>query len=158
MHAGLCSVSPIVIYSPDSDVFEIGMLTYEDWSTSNLEEEKQVFVQIRRPGPDQNVPDIVNINQLVREIRSHPDLQSIPSNTRAKSVVTLYALTGCDFVSFFHGVSKVQFFKHFCDSAAFICGQEGHGLADWGTFLDGVSSTDTDAGGAQTFWRLYLGR
>jgi hypothetical protein len=94
-------------------------------------------VQIRRPGPDQNVPDIININQLASKIEDHPDLQPIPRHKRVASVVTLYALTGCDFVSFFHGISKVQFYKLFCKFASFNGGVDGRTVADWRVSGDG---------------------
>jgi hypothetical protein len=150
LHARLCPVSPILIYSPDSDITEIGLLNRQRWegAATGSAPVKQVYVQIRRPGPDQNVPDVVDINQLAREINAHPDLQAIPHAKRVPSLVTLFALMGCDFVSFFHGISKVQFFELLCECASFISGVDGHTLADWRSSegLEGQAGPSKQAG------------
>ena len=51
---------------------------------------------------------------------SDPDLETIPEEQRAKTIQALFALTGCDFTSFFSGLGKVTFFNTFMKNTRFI--------------------------------------
>ena len=55
---------------------------------------------------------------------SDPDLETIPEEQRAKTIQALFALTGCDFTSFFSGLGKVTFFNTFMKNARFIVGTD----------------------------------
>jgi hypothetical protein len=59
----------ITIYSPDTDITMVGLLTWKKWKGRGLEAKKQVYVQIRRPdGKDNLVPDVVDVNLLGKEL------------------------------------------------------------------------------------------
>lgn len=129
LHALECPCSPVTIFSPDSDVLMVGLLTFPRWSAANRQERggerKQAYVQISRlHGEEANQPGIVDVNQLVAEIEGHPDLQEIEARRRVQCLVSLFVLTGCDFVSFFNGISKRQFLKDFFHEAHFISGTD----------------------------------
>lgn len=132
LHARVSPCSVITIYSPDTDITMVGLLTYHGWRERGLGPEKQVYVQIRRPdGKDNLVPDVVDINLLARELEALEPLQPIPQDKRVESVVALFVWAGCDFTSFFYKLPHVKVFDNLCKEALFVSGQEGHTLADW---------------------------
>ena len=49
-----------------------------------------------------------------------PDLSSIPPEQRPQAIQSLYACTGCDYVSFFAGIGKTRFLSTFFQYAKFI--------------------------------------
>lgn len=132
---------------------------------------KQAYVQISRSSPGEaNRPGIVNVNQLVDAIRLHPDLESIEESRRVECLVSLFVFTGCDFVSFFNGISKTTFLKNLHQEAHFICGTTGHTLADWDVpirsssaeMLKAVTKAETSKGALaappelQPVWGAFL--
>jgi hypothetical protein len=136
LHELECPCSPVTIFSPDSDVLMVGLLTFPRWSAADKQERgggrKQAYVQISRSqGEEANQPGIVDVNRLVAEIEGHTDLQKIEARRRLQCLVSLLVLTGCDLVSFFSGISKRQFLKDLFHEAHFISGTEGFTLADW---------------------------
>jgi hypothetical protein len=134
LHVLKCPCKVVTVFSPDSDVLMVGLLTFEKWSAlgAGAGQEKQIYVQISRSrGEEANQPGIVDVNKLVGVLRRHPDLQTIDERRRVLCIVSLFVFTGCDFVSFFSGVSKKTFLKNFYHEAHFISGATGHGLADW---------------------------
>ena len=56
------------------------------------------------------------MNALERD----PDLVGIPEEERPKILVNLYALSGCDYTSFFVGHGKVSMMKAFFENAQLI--------------------------------------
>jgi hypothetical protein len=134
-HVLRCPSSTVTIYSPDSDVLMVGLLTFPTWSAAvgpAPAGKKQLYLQISRlQGEVANQPGIVDVNKLVHLLENHPDLHDIEAGRRVKFLVSPFVLMGCDFVSFFSGISKRQFLKEFFQEAHFINGAAGFTLADW---------------------------
>jgi hypothetical protein len=134
LHVLECPCRVVAVFSPDSDVLMVGLLTYQKWNVLGAGRggEKHVYVQISKSwGEEANQPGIVDVNKLVDVLRRHPDLQTIDEGRRFRNIISLFVSTGCDFVSFFSRVSKKTFLKNFFQEAHFISGSIGHGLADW---------------------------
>ena len=89
-----------IIYSPDTDVYHIGLL--------NIQSQNEVFVQLNMLGKDFK---FVNINALSEYMKNDNDLHEIDQLQINKIFTTLYVVTGCDFTSFFVGLSKGSFAK-----------------------------------------------
>ena len=52
-------------------------------------------------------------------------MATISPQIRAQILQTLYVVTGCDYVSYFHGIGKIKFLQVFFQHASFISnGQE----------------------------------
>ncbi len=62
------------------------------------------------------------MNNLLAALNNDPDLACIPSTERPQSLQSLYACTGCDYISFFKGIGKVTFLDTFFQHASFIAG------------------------------------
>jgi hypothetical protein len=70
---------------------------------------------------------------------------------RAKTIQALFALTGCDFTSFFSGLGKVTFFNTFMKNARFIVGTDSLP----GDLMENVSTTE-DFGFYEIGWLCIL--
>ena len=69
-------------------------------------------------------PKYMSMYKLQESLSSDPDLATIPEEERAKTIQSLFVLTGCDFTSFFSGIGKTSFFNTFMKHARFIAGTE----------------------------------
>ena len=101
-HATCCSANNVLIYSPDTDVYNIG-LHYLSTASS-----KQYIIQI-------NVINAISkeyifLNHLHTAFFNDPDLSSIVKPNLLNTLQTLFICTGCDFVSFFKQIGKASFF------------------------------------------------
>ena len=83
---------------------------------------------------------------LQEALLSDPDLETVPEEERAKTIQTLFALTGCDFTSFFSGIGKASFFNTFIKNARFIAGTDSLS----GNLTENISTTE----GFMAFMRL----
>lgn len=132
LHARVSSCRTVTIYSPDSDVTMVELLTCSQWGGGWLGQEKQAFVQIRRPdGKDNLVPDVIDVSLLAQRLQEFEPLVAIPVERRVDSVVSLFVLTGCDFVSFFYKLPQARIFENLCKEAEFVSGVTGSTLGDW---------------------------
>ena len=75
---------------------------------------------------------------LQEALLSDPDLETIPEEERAKTIQALFALTGCDFTSFFSGIGKASFFNTFIKNAQFIAGTDSLS----GNLTENISTTE----------------
>ena len=73
-HVTNCSTENVLVYSPDTDVYTIGM------SLSTVHNSKQVTVQLNPLSS--RVKRYININNLVKAISDDPDLSLIPVTER----------------------------------------------------------------------------
>ncbi|KAJ8047412.1 hypothetical protein HOLleu_06401 [Holothuria leucospilota] len=125
-HAFHTECKNILIYSPDRDIFNIGLPLM-----SNHFLGKQVFVQLRR----QYGNDLyLSMNTLTDCLLKDFDLQSLGEKLflAPSFVQMLFISSGCDYVSFFKGHTKTAFLKTFFRYAKFITGGIYDGLLSQG--------------------------
>ena len=93
----------------DTDTYHIGLplLTPTD----------QVMVQISKLDKELK---LLNLQSLSDALKRDPDLAHIPESAIPQTIQTLFVATGCDFVSFFSGLGKPNFFKVFMEHTQFI--------------------------------------
>ena len=111
LHAKFSYGTRILIFSPDTDVYHIGLL--------NKLTQHEVIVQLNTLGTDLK---LVALNVLSECFHNDHELSQIDRPLINKIFVTLYVLTGCDFTSFFVGITKTAFAKTLFHYAEFITG------------------------------------
>ena len=90
----------VVIYSPDTDTFLIGLPLISRYGLSAV-------VRVEPPGAKDRL--VVDVNKLLDSIKRVPDLAMIPEERRASAIAATYIALGCDYTSFFAGVGKAPF-------------------------------------------------
>ena len=110
----------VLIYSPDTDVYNIGLPLLS--SISN----KQVLVQLNVPHSP--TPSYLHLNNLITALELDPDLASLPRSSLCNIFQMVFICSGCDYVSYFHGHGKAAFFNTFFQHAPFITGEHADGL------------------------------
>ena len=104
----------VLIVSSDADTWVYGLGVYESGQLSG----KQVYVQRG------NTDSFIHIKATTL-IRNHSILSKI--SYPVLSLVALYVLTGCDYVSSFYHCTKTKFLETLLDNIGFIC-PDGHFL------------------------------
>ncbi len=122
----------IMIYSPDTDVYNIGL------SLSTCLASKEIIVQLNLPHSP--TCSYLHLNNLVCALERDPDLASLPRPTVNKIFQMLFICSGCDYISYFHGHGKAVFFNIFFQHAQFISGQHADGS------LSNISIENRDKG------------
>ena len=112
-HAIQSWATNILIYSPDTDVYNIGL----GLITQTI---KQYIIQL-------NVPQAAEkryllLNNLHTALLNDPDLASVSRDSIGITMQTLFITTGCDFVSYFKSLGKATVLNIFFQHAEFICG------------------------------------
>lgn len=111
LHAKQAPYERILVISPDTDIYHIGMPLY-------LTTQKDIIVQINKITSKDlkffHLPAFVNV------IKHDPDFSSIERDLLPQIFQTLYVVTGCDYTSFFCKMGKATFYKHFFQNAEFI--------------------------------------
>jgi len=97
-HATQTEGKRILIYSPDTDVYNIGLTLVQPTC--------QYVVQINLP---QNTPRYIDLNKLLLCFQCDPDLASLPQDQLGSILLQLYIVTGCDYVSYVSGIGKQHF-------------------------------------------------
>ena len=108
-HFAQCSVTNVLIYSPDTDVYNIGLHTSQSSS-------KQFLVQLNIPSSLEQ--KYVDINNLQTALYNDPDL---PKGNLVDIMQTLFIYTGCDYISYFKQIGKSSFFNYFSNMHV-LCG------------------------------------
>ena len=116
-HALQSNATKVLIYSPDTDVYNIGLGLITTNKTTFI-------VQINTPQCDEKY---LNLNQLLQALDDDPDLASLPVKNLGKILQTLYICSGCDYISYIHGHGKATVFNVFYQHAEFVCGQKMEG-------------------------------
>jgi len=114
-HAVQSQASSILIYSPDTDVYNIGLSFTKQHPTTTY------VVQINVPHSDDN--KYININNLQTAMMKDFDLRSTPQNDLGLVLQTLFICSGCDYISYFRSMGKATVLNCFFQYASFICGQ-----------------------------------
>lgn len=99
-----------LLFSPDTDVYHIS-LTNADCNSS------EIFIVLNAVGRELK---LLHLNQLINALEADPDLQNVPKSTIKEIIQVLYVVSGCDFTSFFFGVSKQAFLKALFTYSVFI--------------------------------------
>ena len=114
LHVSQSSMQHFYIFSPDTDVYHIGL------PLDNAE--KDILIEINAVGTNQK--RILSLSNLKHNLINDPDLASVPPELLPQVIQTLYVVTGSDYTSFFSGFGKISFMKCFFQHAEFITGGE----------------------------------
>ena len=90
--------------SADTDVYMIGL-------TRPCAINKDVIVQVSKINSREL--KLLSLKNLIGAVHNDPDMAHIPLSSRLAVVQTLFVVTGCDYISFFGGIGKATFLKHF---------------------------------------------
>ena len=110
-HAYQSWASKILIHSPDTDTYNIG-LSLLDRNTKQYVIQLNVFHSIERK--------YLNLNNLQTALLNDPDLATLPRNSISEILQVLFVCTGCDFISFFRSLGKATLLNNFYQHAEFI--------------------------------------
>ena len=114
LHVKQTDERDILIISADTDVYQIGLPLPYTQVTSG----KHIVCQIN-PIHSRQLR-YLDVNALNSALRNDPDLSSINPTTLPNILQTLYATSGCDYISFFSRIGKASFLRYFYQHAAFI--------------------------------------
>ena len=112
-HAKQSMANDILIYSPDTDIYNTGLGLLHTCTM------KRFIVQLNIPKSAEQ--KYLHLNSLSLALQNDPDLASIPQQHIAPTLQSLFICTGCDFVSYFKSIGKVTFFNNFFQHTKFIC-------------------------------------
>ena len=115
-HVNAVSAQKVLIYSPDTDVYNIGLSFIADY----LQMQTEIIIQINALSNDNKY---LNLNNLAIAFKQDPDLASLCSDKVVRIMQTLYIVTGCDYVSFVRHIGK-KTFDIFFQYASFINGTQ----------------------------------
>lgn len=116
-HALQCGRQHVLVYSPDTDVYVIGLPLID------LSREYIVHINV----PHAQDFKYVCLNSLTQALKDDPNLASLPSDLVALNVQMLFTCSGCDYISFFSGYGKTEFINIFYHHASFITGDASKG-------------------------------
>jgi hypothetical protein len=111
-HAVKCSASKVLIYSPDTDIYNIG-LTIQN-------QHKEIIIQnnvLHSP-----TKKYVHLNNLTTALVNDPDLANVTQSDICSIFVALFVGTGSDFTSYIKEIGKATFLNAFFQHADFITG------------------------------------
>ena len=111
LHANFSSGKKILVYSPDTDGLNIALLIVNPIA-------KDVCIQTNRLGQPRRY---ISVTKLVNALQRDPELAGISEEDRPKILANVYALSGCDYTSFFVGHGKVSIMKALFEHAQFVC-------------------------------------
>ncbi len=111
LHVKQTEQSNILIMSPDTDCYHIGM-------PLNHGSLKDVIVQLNKYTSKEI--KFLHLPALLQAIGEDPDLSLIPSILLPQVLSTLFVVTGCDYTSFFSRIGKTTFYRYFFHHAEFI--------------------------------------
>ena len=115
LHCTRSSGSRKMLYSPDTDVYHIGLPII-----SHQLPQPDVYIQLHGRRKDSH--RYLQVSAFLQAIDSDPDLAQVPSNKCANVVQMAYVSTGCDYISYFKGIGKVFFLNVLYQHATFITG------------------------------------
>ena len=101
-----------LVLSPDTDVYNIGFPLI-------AETDLDVIVRLNRFTSKELC--LLHMKRLIHAFTHDPDLTMIPELQIPSTMQTLYVCTGCDFISFFHGLGKAYFLNTLFEYGDFIC-------------------------------------
>ena len=131
-HAIQSQASNILIYSPDTDVYNIGLSFLNQHRTTTY------VIQLNIPHADEQ--KYINLNNLKTALSKDMDLSNLPQDELCLILQTLFICTGCDYISYFKSMGKATFLNNFFQHASFISGYNMPG------FLHNTSSNNKENG------------
>ena len=131
LHATQVSASRILICSPDTDVYNIGLTAPVD---------KDYVIEL-------NAHHAIDKKYLVLKnlqisFQRDPDLHTLPRQHLNSIMQSLYISTGCDYTSFCKTFGKATIINHFMQYANFITGSTCNAVGS----LHQTNSNDKDTG------------
>ena len=118
LHVCKSPFSNILVYSPDTDTYHIGL----PFVSAN----QSVLIQLNNRFGDEKYLDL---NLLRTCLDQDPELCSIDSKITPYYIQMLYIVSGCDYTSHFVNRGKCSFFKWAFQFSNFVCnGYYGHNL------------------------------
>ena len=94
-----------MLYSPDTDVYHIGLPIMQE--QAGLE----VYIQLHWCHIDSH--RYIHLNKFIQALYSDPDLSQVHPEKRASVTQAVNILTGCDYISYFKGISFLNvLFQH----------------------------------------------
>ena len=121
-HALVTRSQDLLLYSPDTDIYNIGLSLLEQ-QLSN----KTIVVQINVLHKEKKN---LNLNALLQKFRDDTDLASLSTNTFGKALQTAFIGSGCDYIFFFSGFGKASVLDNIVQHAKFITGGECPGTLE----------------------------
>ena len=70
---------------------------------------------------------LLDLSGFIQALRNDPDLAGLDPATIPKVIQALFVSTGCDYISFFHGLGKATFLRYFFQYSSFITGINSEG-------------------------------
>ena len=110
-HAYQSWATRILIYSPDTDTYNIGLGLVGDTT-------KQFIIQLNVLHASEK--RYLSLNNLHMALLNDPDLAMLPRNSISETLQVLFISTGCDFISFFKTLGKVTILNNFFQNSNFI--------------------------------------
>jgi len=101
-HATQCNANNILIYSLDTDIYNIGL------SLAN-QPTKNYVIQLNVPHSLQT--KYLILNNLKMALACDPDLSTLPDENLGAIMQTLFISTGCDCISYFKLLGKANYIK-----------------------------------------------
>ena len=108
LHCRNSNCNNILILSPDTDVYHIGLTLNHQKNVINTFNSRELC--------------LLHLPALVTALTNDPDLSSIPPTILPQIIQTLFVTTGCDYTSFFSGIGKSTFLHYFFQHSQFITG------------------------------------
>ena len=98
LHAARSSAATVIIYSPDTDAYFIGLPLIKTFS-------KSVYVQLK-DSPYEKI--FIDMNCFISSLKNDICFQGIEEIE--KCIQILYVFSGCDYISYFKGFGKKNLF------------------------------------------------
>ena len=118
-----------LVISPDTDVYHIGLAFVAGTNINVIVQLSSIAsLELR----------LLDMQALITAFGNDSDLAGIPTSFSPLAMQVLYVCSGCDFVSFFHGLGKASFLSAFFEYCDFICSNSNQApgmLTDTGNSL-----------------------
>ena len=114
-HAKQCTANSVLIYSPDNNVYNIGL--------GNITSTNKTYI-IQTNATNATEESYIHLNNFISALNHDPDLASLPRDTISHILMVLYVCTGCDSVSYFKTIGKASFLNSFFKQSNFIYGRD----------------------------------
>lgn len=114
-HAMQCTANQVLIYSPDTDIYNIGL--------GCLEATTKIFI-VQVNVLHSTTKKFLHLNNLKDALMKDPDTACLAKDKITYILQALFACSGCDYVSYFKNMGKATFFNHFFKHTSFICGRD----------------------------------
>ena len=111
LHATKAEKRKILVQSPDTDVYHIGL-------PLTCISSKEVVIQLSSVNSQE--VKIINLSKFALTLKNDPDMVGISCELVPKIMQTIYIATGCNYISFFNNLGKSTFLKYFFEYSSFI--------------------------------------